>query len=475
MSIPNGSLESATVDWKNESLKRLFNPRTIAVVGASDKPERLGALALTAVGNYQGKVFPVNPRITKIGNMQCYPSISNIQTQVDLALISVRGDLVPKALEDAADAGVRAAVIFAAGYKESGSKGEREQRKVKDIADEAQIAVIGPNCLGAGNINRGLNATFFPHPAPLRKGGVAVISQSGGVCGLMLYRAVDANVGISKFVSVGNRVNIDFHDLLKYLREDGETEAICLFIEGTELGRKMYEEMKLTTPEKPVLVFKVGRTPASRRAAYSHTGSLAGEPSLYSAAIKQAGGLEVDSIMDMMDTAKILSITSKRPQSNRVAIVTHTLGIALVAAQTLEEEGALLPMPPEEIQSKIEKLLQMPMKIPIGNPIDLLAKAWAEPRVFAEAFRYTIECDSFDSIVTVFAPNFQEGIGGGMPINDIIKASARSQKLVISILSSPITKLPQGQKELENVGIPVFFSPQRAGRALANIIRLSRL
>ncbi|MDF1540829.1 MAG: CoA-binding protein, partial [Candidatus Thorarchaeota archaeon] len=463
------------VDWKIESLDRLFNPTSIAVVGASDKPERLGALTLKAVEDYQGDVYPVNPRITKIGNMQCYPSITDIPNQVDLALICVRGGLVPKALEDAADAGVRAAVIFAAGYKELGPNGEKEQRKIRNIVEDAQIAVIGPNCLGAGNINRNLNATFFPHPLPMRKGGVAILSQSGGVCGMMLYRAVDADVGISKFASVGNRVNIDFHDLLRYLRQDKETKALCLFIEGTEQAREMYEEMKLTTPEKPVLVFKVGKTPAARNAALSHTGSLAGEPLLYSAAIKQSGGLEVDSIMDMMDTAKVLSITSKRPQNNRVAIITHTLGIALVAAQTLEEEGVILPTPPEEIQSKIENLLQMPMRIPINNPIDLLAKGWAEPAVFADAFRYTIECEIFGSIITVFAPNFQEGIGGGMPIDEIIEASARSEKIVISILSSPITRMPLGQKKLENAGIPVFVSPQRAGRALANIIRLSRL
>jgi len=462
------------VDWKNESLDRLFNPQAIAVVGASDKPERLGALTLKAVENYQGKIYPVNPRINKIGSMQCYPSISSIPDQIDLALISVRGGLVPQSLEDAATVGVRAAVVFAAGYKELGDDGEKEQKKIKVLVDEAQIAVIGPNCLGAGNIKRDLNATFFPHPVPMKKGGVSIISQSGGVCGLMLYGAADADVGISKFASVGNRVNIDFHDLLRYLREDQETNTICLFIEGTELAREMYDEMTLTTPKKPVLVLKVGKTPVARQAAHSHTGSLAGDPDLYSAAVRQAGGLEVDSIMDMMDTAKILSTTSKRPRSNQVGIITHTLGIALIAAQTLEEKGAILPMPPKDVQVKIEKLLEMPMEIPIKNPIDLLAKGWAEPRVFAQAFEYLIKDNTYDSIVTVFAPNFLEGIGGGMPIEEIIKSSERSDKLILSILSSPVTRTPPGQKELESAGIPVFVNPQRAGKALANVLRLSR-
>ncbi|MHA2425091.1 MAG: acetate--CoA ligase family protein [Candidatus Thorarchaeota archaeon] len=469
------SLEEVTiVDWKNESLGRLFNPKSIAVVGASDRPERLGALALLALQSYDGGIYAVNPRLERIGGIPCYPSVASIPDPVDLALICVRGPLVPKAIEDVTNAGVRAAVIFAAGFKELGPEGEIEQERIKTLVNKSEIAVIGPNCLGAGNIKLNLNATFFPHPVELRKGGVSVVSQSGGVCGLMLYRAADANVGVSKFASVGNRVNVDFPDMLRYLREDPETDTICLFIEGTELGREMYDEMILTTPLKPVLVFKVGKTPVSRQAALSHTGSLAGRPELYSAAMRQAGALEFENVMDMMDTAKILSLSNKRPKGKNVAIVTHTLGIALIAAQTLEEHNIPLPQPSDTIQNKIEKLLEMPMKIPIHNPIDLLAKAWAEPDVFAEAFKCIIQDDSFDSIITVFAPNFQEGIGGGMPIEEIIEESNSSEKLVISILSSPVTKEPPGKKELENACIPVFVSPQRAGRALANVLQLSR-
>ncbi|MFW9907585.1 MAG: acetate--CoA ligase family protein [Candidatus Thorarchaeota archaeon] len=461
------------MNWKIDSLHHLFNPRNIAVVGASDKPERLGALALLALRGFEGNTFPVNPRISKIGNAQCYASITAIPVQIDLALICVREVFVPQALLDAAQANVPSVIIFAAGYKELGPEGEKEQQRIKQIVDDAKIAVVGPNCLGAGNINLNLNATFFPHPIPVQKGRTAIVSQSGGVCGSMLYSAVDSNLGISKFVSVGNRVNIDFHDLLQFFRDDSETSVICLFIEGTELGREMYQEMLLTTPKKPVLVFKVGKTPVSRQAALSHTGSLAGQPEIYSAAVKQAGGLEVDSIQDMMDTAKILSMTSKRAQSKRVGIITHTLGLALIVAQTLEEKGAILPMPPQETQRKIDAVLDMPIEMEIKNPVDLLAKAWAEPKVFASAFEILMNDDTFDTIVTVFAPNFQEGIGGGMPVREIINSSENSDKLVISIMNAPVGRIPPGQVQLEEAGIPVFASPQRAARALANVIRLS--
>ncbi|MHA2353294.1 MAG: CoA-binding protein, partial [Candidatus Thorarchaeota archaeon] len=275
--------------WKSDSLDKLFNPRSIAVVGASDKPDKLGALALMALRDFKGDVYPVNPRLKNIADVKCYPTIGEIGEQVDLAMIALGPQYILQSLSECAKVGVKGAIIFSAGFKELGGIGEEHQRRVKDVADAGHIAVIGPNCLGAGNPNYNLNATFFPHPTPMKGGSVAMVSQSGGVTGLMIYRAADSDLGISKFASVGNRVNVDFHDMLRYLREDSETEVICLFVEGTEYAREMTEEIEKTTPEKPVIVFKVGKTPASREAALSHTGSFAGNAELYSAAIKQSG------------------------------------------------------------------------------------------------------------------------------------------------------------------------------------------
>ena len=396
--------------WKNESLDRLFNPDSIAVIGASDKLNRLGALTLQSLKSCESRIYPVNPRLSKIDDLKCYSSITEIPDSVDLALICVSGARVSAALLECAEAKIRSAIIFAAGYKETGLQGQQEQDRIKEIANEARIAVIGPNCLGAGNIHRNLNATFFPHPIELKKGNVSFVSQSGGVTGLMLYNAVDVSLGVAKFVSVGNRVNIDFHDLLRYFREDPETENICLFVEGTESARLMQEEMARTTTEKPVLAYKVGSTPAARDAAFSHTGSLAGKAELYSAAFKQARGLEVFSIMEMIDTAKILSIIPSPPKGNRVAILTHTLGIALIAAQTLEEKGVQLPKPSATIITRTLDILDMPIGVAISNPIDLLAKGWAEPDIFASVFKLLMESSYYDAIMIVFSPNYQENI-----------------------------------------------------------------
>lgn len=462
------------MSWKNDSLDRLFNPDSIAVVGASDKPDKLGALSLLALRTFEGSVVPVNPRIKSIQGQKCFPTVESIGSPIDLAILAVGPQHVLPALEDCARSTVGGAIIFSAGFKELGTIGLEHQIRVRELVEDAHIAVIGPNCLGAGNPAINLNATFFPHPTPLKAGSVAMVSQSGGVTGLMLYRASDIGLGVSKFASVGNRVNIDFHDMVRYLRHDPLTEVICLFIEGTEYGREMTNEIARTTPEKPVIVYKVGKTPASRDAALSHTGSLAGNAELYSAAIKQSGGIEVSGVEDMIDLGYVISTCKNLPSGNNVAILTHTLGIALIVAQTLEENGVKLPVPTERTAKLIQESLRMPLEFPIKNPIDLLATGWANPRIFADAFRLVLHENQYNAVVIVFSPNYQESIGGGMPVKEIVEITRECDKPVVSVLTSPNTRKPPGYEILEKGGIPFFASPQRAARALSNAIRLSQ-
>ncbi|MCK5301985.1 MAG: CoA-binding protein [Candidatus Thorarchaeota archaeon] len=457
--------------WKMDSLRKLFAPESVAVIGASDKPNKLGALTLRALRSFEGDVHPVNPRLSQLDDMKCYSSVINIESNVDLAVIAVGAPTVPTALAECAEAGVGSAIIFSAGFKELGTLGEQLQKHIKKIADSAQIAVIGPNCLGAGNLNVKLNATFFPHDfIPLRGGKVSFVSQSGGVAGLMIYAASDSDLGVAKFASIGNRVNVDFHDMLKFLSQDSDTEVICLFVEGTEHGRMMYEEMSKVATKKPVIVYKVGKTPVSRSAALSHTGSLAGQPELYTAAVKQAGGVEVKNITEMIDTAKVISLYGSRPKGNRVAIVTHTLGPALIATQVLEEQGIQLPPPSEDTIKTVQELLAMPIEIPVSNPVDLLAQGWSQPQIFGKAFRQVMNEEQYDAAMIVFSPNYLDDIGGGMPIDIIIETKKQTQKPVIAILNTPECKPPPGKELLENAGIPVFSGPERAAQALANAL-----
>lgn len=461
------------MSWKTESLKRLFNPRSIAIIGASENPSKLGALTLRALRDSRATKFPVNPRHESIDGLPCYSSVKEIGERVDLAIIALGPQHVLPAISECAEVDVGGAIIFSAGFRELGAMGDEHQARLRKVADDAQIAIIGPNCLGAGNVKISLNATFFPHPVPLRSGGVSLVSQSGGVAGLMLYASADARLGVAKFASIGNRVNIDFHDMIRYLAQDDDTEIICLFIEGTEYGREMFNEVRGTTKKKPVVMYKVGKTPVSREAALSHTGSLAGNPEIYSAAMKQSGAIESNTVSEMIDTAKILSLCKSHPRGRKVAIVTHTLGPALIAAQILETEGITLPPPSAESTQTIQKMLGMPVDIPISNPVDLLAQGWANPDIFGGAFELILNEAQYDAVMIVFSPNYQEDIGGGMPIDLILQKNAESNKAVVAILNSPESSPPKGKEKLERGGVPVFANPERAARALSNYLQLA--
>jgi acyl-CoA synthetase (NDP forming) len=463
------------LSWKTASLERLFNPESIAIIGASNQPNKLGALTLRALSDFNARKFPVNPRHSTIDGLKCYFSVADIGDAIDLAIIALGPQHVLSAIADCAEAGVGGAIVFSAGFKELGSSGEEHQKQVMELANASHIAVIGPNCLGAGNQNIGMNATFFPHPTPIRNGGVSLVSQSGGVAGLMLYESADANLGIAKYASIGNRVNIDFHDMIRYLGQDDETQVICLFVEGTEHGRSMYEEMARVGEEKPIIMYKVGKTPVSKQAALSHTGSLAGRHELYSAAATQSGAIEANTVTEMIDTAKILSICGTPPSGKNVAIVTHTLGPALIAAQILESSGVSLPPPSHEVSTEIQELLAMTVDVPISNPVDLLAQGWANPVIFGGAFDRIMDDTQYDAVMIVFSPNYQNDIGGGMPIDSIVEKTSVSDKMVVAILNSPVCTPPVGKERLEVGGVPVFSSPERAARALSNVLRQLRM
>ncbi len=462
--------------WKMIALKAIFEPANIAIIGASDKPRKLGSLTLRALqsSGFAGNIFLVNPTIAKIGEHQVYRQVQQISEPIDLALIAVQSPQVPGILMDCAKKQIHGAIVYSAGFKEFGAQGQMLEDQIAEIANDAQIGVIGPNCLGVGNIPLKLNATFFPYPTPIPPGKVSMVSQSGGVAGLMHYAAVDANLGVAKFASIGNRVNLDFADFIEYFKEDPDTEIICLFIEGTEDARRLIEIAKQVTLTKPILAYKVGKTPAARRATKSHTGSLAGHEKLYSSAFRQSGIQEVDGVTNLIDTAKALSILRYLPKGNRVACITHTLGPTIIAAEILEREGIQLPAPNAATVKSIQNAMQLPNAVPIDNPIDLLALGWARPRIFAEALRLAAIGNQYDAFLTVFAPNFQEDIGGGTPTEGLLNVARKTKKPIIAVLNSPISFPPPEKTLLENGGIPVFASPERGAKVLANVIKFAQ-
>ncbi|MFX0168482.1 MAG: acetate--CoA ligase family protein [Candidatus Hodarchaeota archaeon] len=463
------------ITWKTKALQAIFEPKTIAIIGASDKPRKLGSLTLRALqaSQFPGTIYLVHPTLKKLKDEPVYSRVQDIPDDIDLALIAVQNPHVPQVLTDCAEKAIHGAVIFSAGFKELGLQGKALEDEIARIANDAHIGIVGPNCLGVGNIPRHLNATFFPYPTPISPGKVSLVSQSGGVAGLMLYAAVDTQLGIAKFASIGNRVNLDFADFLQYFKDDPDTEVICLFIEGTEDARRLIDTAHQVTVAKPILAYKVGKTPVAQRATISHTGSLAGRGELYSSAFRQAGIQEVTGVSELIDTAKAISILPYLPHGKRVACVTHTLGPTIIAAEILESHGIELPQPKPETVRGIQQVMGLPIDLPIDNPIDLLALGWARPEIFAKALRLTALSDQYDAFLTIFSPNFQEDIGGGTPTEGLLEVMQEVKKPIISVLNSPTSHPPPEKAILEASGIPVFASPERGAKALANIISYS--
>jgi len=450
------------------NLEKVFNPRSVAIIGVSSNPRKLGYQCLKALlmDGYQGKIYPIHPKLKELMGVKVYNSLDEIKNSVDLAIIAVSAPKVPDILKKCAKKNIKAVIIISSGFKEIGEYGETLEKQLKEIAEKHGICVVGPNCLGAANIKTGLNATFFPSFVKAKPGNISLISQSGGITGTLLYHAVDLDAGIAKFVSIGNRCNMDFADYIQYFYKDPETKVIGIFLEGTEDARRMYEVVRQVTKVKPILVYKAGRTETGVKGVKSHTGSLAGKIELYSAAFKQAGIIEVQSVRELIEAAKALSVAKYPPKGSRVAIITHTAGPSIVATDILETRGCKLAKLSKETVKGIQSLLPFP--IPITNPVDILGFGYATPELYGETVRKVLMDDNVDLLLAIYSPSFQPEIR--VPAQEMIEAVKEYKKQIVAVLNSPLIKKPKEVFELENAGIPVFFDPESGARASATLV-----
>ncbi|HUL29071.1 MAG TPA: CoA-binding protein, partial [Thermodesulfobacteriota bacterium] len=286
------------MDRNWEAMEALFEPKAVAVIGASDNPGKLGSHVMRSLteGKYPGKIYPVNPGKDEIMGLRTYPSLRQIPESVDLSVIVLPAESVPKAVVECGEKGVRGIVLITAGFKEiEDKKGEALQREITDLADRSGIKIIGPNTFGIVNLHLPLNASFTPEFSWVEKGGISLVSQSGGMSHLMAFLSLQNKVGMSKIVGLGNRCNVDFAETVEYLIQDSQTKVIALYLEGIDHPKKLMEATRRGNGEKPILAYKVGRSPTSDRASQFHTGSLAGKHEVYEGAFKQAGILTVGS------------------------------------------------------------------------------------------------------------------------------------------------------------------------------------
>ncbi len=447
-------------EMKGESLFKLdlssiLNPKSVAVIGASRDPLKIGGVILQNIINdgYKGKIFPVNPNATEIFGLKSHKTILGIPDEVDLAVICVPASLVPKITEECGNKGVKGVVIISSGFAETGREGAALQNEISAVARKHGIHVIGPNCLGIINTHVNLNASLA---MPIKiKGHVAFISQSGALADAIFGMAQDSNIGFSKFISVGNRVDIDEADLIRYLADDPLTKVIAVYIEGVKNGRKFIWASRKAAEKKPVVVLKAGRSKAGVRAVASHTGSLAVNDLVFNAACKKGNIIRVYNIRELFASIKALSLQSGA-KGNRVLIVTNSGGPGIIASDICEKYSLDVPELPEYVKKRIKRYV--PKYASLLNPVDITGTGTPEQQglMYGNVLSSLRGLPEFDVVLVIVEgahpPEWISEIKKG-----VLKAirNYRKKPVLVTWLGS-IKATEDARKELEANSIPTY-------------------
>ncbi|UCG13222.1 MAG: acetate--CoA ligase family protein [Deltaproteobacteria bacterium] len=430
-------------------LDAILRPESLAVIGASTSPDKLGHEILKNIldGGYQGKVFPINPKADAILGLPCHANIKDVQDPIDLAVLIIPARFVPQAVQDCGEKGVKGAVIITGGFSESGAEGEELQQQTAEIARNFGVRLIGPNCQGVNNPHHPICASW---PLLTYRGKVAVISQSGTVGAAMMDWFSEEKLGVSSFVSMGNRADVDETDLIAYFNRDSNTEVIAAYIEGIKRPEQFLEVLQRV--EKPLVVLKSGRTPKGKVAAESHTKALAGADAIYDALLSKHGVCRAYTIEEFYDFAKAFAYL-KRPTGNTILFITTSGGAAILATDQAEQEGIDAAPLPEAAAEAITPLI--PAHAIKANPIDLTGDATAQ--MFADVIRETR--GYYDTLGVIFG----DPVEGA---SEVVTPGAN--ELVIFLGGADVER--QERELMHLKGIPVFPTPERGVKALAQVL-----
>ena len=437
-------------------LDAFFRPRSIAILGASANPNKLGFRLVTNMRatDYSGKVFPVSRTSAEILDFPTVPSLRDCPEAPDLVLLSIPAEGVPDAIDDVAAVGGRGVIVLACGFAEAGEMGAELQRQVLERAGAGGIRIIGPNCMGVSDMGQGMNATFFTE-LPSDPGVVGFISQSGAFGGIAFDRLPKLGVGVSKFASIGNMSDVSHAEIIRYYAADDETKAIAAFIEGIPDGAELVEAVRDASERKPVVVLKGGRTKTGSAAAISHTGSLAGEARIWDVLLREAGAVLAEDSDDLFDAAAVLALHRDRlPGGNNLAIVTISGGPAVVAADACESYEIGLPNTAAGL-AELEPVV--PPFASLRNPVDLTAQI--DPANYEQAVAAVSAHDDVDGILAVNVgldlPEFGEAFA---------RAAGKGEKPIIGYVIAP------GIEEIfERATIPNLPTVERAVRAFRRL------
>ncbi len=446
-------------------MRTLFEPRTIAVIGASRNPQKVGHTIVDNLSrfDFRGKIFPVNPSGGTILDLKAYASVEDIEDDVDLAVIAIPAKGVPAVLRRCIGKGVKSAIIISAGFKETGSEGTALEEELKEIAREGRIRILGPNCLGVINTALNMNATFAKWMLP--RGRISFFSQSGALGVAILDWAIGNRIGFSKFISLGNKVDLNETDFIEYLMDDPETDIILGYIEDVVEGERFIRVAGEATLKKPVILVKSGGTQAGARAASSHTGALAGSDEAFGAAFTQTGIIRAGGVRELFEIARVF-LPGKIPAGDRLVVVTNAGGPGIIAADTAERRGLKLPFLKK---AAIERLAdRLPRNASLYNPVDVIGDATSE--------RYRVVLDEvtggddFDGIVIILTPQAVTDVE--KTAETVISSSRKTEKPLVTCFMGE-QSVRNAVERLNSSGVPNYSYPEDAVNSYRRLVDYS--
>jgi acetyltransferase len=451
---------------RRHPLDPIFKPRSVALIGATEKQGSVGRTILWNLisSPFGGTVFPVNPNRSNVLGIRAYPSVSDIPEAVELAVIVTPAHTVPGVIRECGEAGVRGAIVISAGFKEAGPDGVEYERQVLEEARRHQMRIVGPNCLGVMSPLTGLNATFAT--AMARPGSVGFISQSGALCTAVLDWSFKENVGFSSFVSIGSMVDVGWGDLIDYLGSDSRTRSIVIYMESIGDARVFLSAAREVALQKPIILIKAGRTQAAAKAAASHTGAMTGSDDVLDAAFRRCGVLRVDSIAELFYMAEVLA-KQPRPHGPRLTILTNAGGPGVLACDSLIGNGGHLTELSDETMARLNALL--PAAWSHNNPIDVLGDA--SPERYAKAVEIAQKDPNADGLLVILTP---QAMTDPTQTAEAVRqqlTKTPEKPMLASWMGGP--EVAAGETILSRADVPTFPYPDTAARMFTHMWRYS--
>jgi len=446
------------------NLEKIFNPRSLAIIGASAEKKSVGwGLVKNAIeGKNLRKIFCVNPYRKKVLGIKCYSKITDVGEKVDLAIIAVKAKIVPQIVKECCQKGVGGMVIISAGFAETGREGKLLQERINQMAKKAKIPLVGPNCLGVIRPSIKLNASFAP--ATPKAGEIAFVSQSGALLDSIIDKALLENYGFSNLISYGNEANISLSEFLLWLKKDKETKAIALYLEGLKDGKRFMKVAKEVSKIKPIVALKAGKSQAGAKAVSSHTAALAGSHQVYSAAFLQSGVIEVKTIEELLDVAKVISWKPKC--KNGIGIITNGGGCGVLMADYCAELGINLPKLNQKTIKRLEKSQILHQATRKRNPLDILGDAL--PERYKIGLEALLEQKNINGLIVIQTLQIMTEPEKNAKI--IIEAQKKwpEKPIICALLGGKFSQA--GFKLIEKNKIPNYSDLKRAALAIKTLI-----